>query len=110
MATKRDLWVRESPMPVAEGEVLELGIKWSGSATVTSPVTTVYKNGNDYSATVHLSGDTDRASGLIQVGKKITVAAGDFGQSYVVEFAATVDGQQEKRFWQLDVIRSGEEM
>lgn len=97
-------------MPVTEGEVLRLSIKWPAATSITNYSSKVYKNGTDYSSTVQLSGDSDSVNGQIQTAKKVTIKAGDFGQSYVVEFKADVDGQTEIRFWQLTIKRRGEEL
>jgi len=86
-----NVWIKESPVAMVEGEVLPFTVLFEGAESVSSPVSTVFKGGQDYSSEVQLSGDSDLASGNVVSIKKITAKPGDAGSHYIVNVQAVVD-------------------
>ena len=102
-----ELYVIEGPGAVREGEILNYAVVWSGAQTVSSGITSAYRNGSDVSATV-LSG-SDTITGQTQVLKVLTVPAGYGGSRIVLEVLAVVDGNTIKVGRTLKVLKAGEE-
>ena len=99
-----EIWVRESPLDVIEGETLSFDMTWEVGTTFSSPAAKVYKNGRDQSATMMPSG-TDVITGRVQTLKPITAFKAD--NVYVVVIQCIVDGNTEIRKLQLNCQSPG---
>ena len=102
-----ELYVIEGPGAAREGEILNYALVWSGATTVSSGVTSAYRNGTDVSATV-LSG-SDSVSGVTQTMKVVTVPVGYGGSRIVLEVLAVVDGNTLKVGRTIKILKVGEE-
>lgn len=102
-----DIWVVEKDQVMIEGEAIAFSVDFIGATTVTSPTSTVYKNGVDYSSTVQSGSDS--VSGSVVSIKTITAQNGDGGAVYIVVVGASVDGNIQKRKFLIRVVGAGHE-
>ena len=104
-----EIWLIESPVTMVEGEAVAYSVDWLGANKVESPSVTVYKNGQDVSSSVMISGDSHVVSGNVVTLKKITAASGDGGNRYVVVVECVVDSNTERRKLLVHVVKPGSE-
>jgi len=100
-----EVWTEPSVVTMVEGEVIPWAVQFYGADSLASPVSTVWKDGQDYSADVQLSGDSDSVVGDIMTLKKITAKEGDAGSAYIVRAEVEVDGAStERRKFKINVV------
>lgn len=103
------VWVIESPLVMVEGEVIAFSLDWLGANVVQQPGAAVFRNGQDVSSSVMVSGDEHVLSHTVLTLKKITALPGDGGSNYVVAIQCTVDGNIEKRKLLIRVVKASSE-
>lgn len=97
-----EIWTVQREVAMLEGEAIAFSVAFVGATNVSSPASTVYKNGADYSGTVQSGSDS--VSGQTVTLKMISAQAGDGGSVYVVVVQAVVDGNTEKRKFLIRVV------
>ena len=85
-----EMYVIEGARAAREGEILPYSATWTGFTTVSSGVTTAYRDGVDVSANV-LSG-SEVTSGNVHSLRLFTVPAGYGGSEVVLEARVDVSG------------------
>ncbi|MBT3239369.1 MAG: hypothetical protein HON98_02575 [Chloroflexi bacterium] len=98
------IWLIESPVQMVEGEVIAYSVDWLGASKVETPDVIVYKNGQDVTSTVMVSGDSHVVSGNVVTLKKITAQNNDGGNQYVVVVECGVDNNIERRKFLVQVV------
>ena len=106
---ENEIWLIESPVVMVEGEVIAYSVDWLGASKVESPSVTVYKNGQDVTSSVMVSGDSHTVSGNVLTMKKITAGGSDGGANYVVVVQCGVDNNTEIRKLLVQVVKASEE-
>ena len=101
-----EIWVIESPVTMVEGESIAYSVDWLGASKVENPAVTVYKNGQDVTSSVMVSGDAHVISGNVLTMKKITAGASDGGARYVVVVECGVDNNTERRKLLIQVAKA----
>ena len=102
-----DLWLLESPMEIIAGESVTFSVEWLGATTLASPTAYVYFNNTDVTSSIMASG-SHSVSGNIQTLKAITARTTEQGGSYVITIECTVDGNTERRKFELRVLSASE--
>lgn len=106
---ENEIWLIESPVVMVEGEVISYSVDWLGASKVENPSVMVYKNGQDVTSSVMVSGDSHTISGNVMTMKKITAGNNDGGLNYVVVVQCGVDNNIEKRKFLVQVVKACEE-
>ncbi len=99
-------WLIESPVTMVEGEAITFSVDWLGAAMVEAPQVTVYKNGQDITATAMASGDDFVVSNNVVTLKEITAGDNDGGASYVAAIRCTVDNNVEIRKLLIHIVKA----
>jgi hypothetical protein len=99
-----DIWTRESPLDVVEGETLNYDMTWEIGTTFDNPDAKVYRNGRDVTAAMMPSG-THYLVGRVQYLKSITGFKSD--NVYIVAIQCDVDANTEIRKLQLNCQSPG---
>ena len=102
----KDVWVRESPLDVVEGEVKYYEHEWEFGTTFANPSAKVYRNGRDVTATIMATG-SDSVTGRVQTLKPMSGFKSS--NTYVVAMTCTVDGETLIRKLQLNCQAPGEQ-
>lgn len=102
-------WLIESPVTMVEGEAITFSVDWLGAAKVEDPEVTIFKNGQDISSTVMVSGDEFVISNNVVTLKKITAGENDGGATYVVAICCTVDSNTEIRKLLIHIVKANSE-
>jgi hypothetical protein len=102
-------WLIESPVTMVEGEVIAFSVDWLGASKVEDPDAVVYKNGQDITETVMVSGDDYVISNNVVTLKKITAGSSDGGSTYVVAIGCTVDSNTEIRKLLIRIVKANSE-
>ena len=105
----KEIWLIESPVVMVEGEIISYSVDWLGSSKVENPSVKVYKNGQDVTNSVMVSGDSHTVSGNVLTMKKITAGNNDGGANYVVVVQCGVDNNTEIRKLLVHVVKASEE-
>ena len=105
----KEIWLIESPVVMVEGEVIAYSVDWLGASKVENPSVNVYKNGQDVTSSVMVSGDSHTISGNVLTIKKITAGNSDGGLNYVVVIQCGVDNNTEKRKLLVQIVKASEE-
>lgn len=92
-----DVWVRESPIDVVEGETKYYEMEWEFGTILTSPTAAIFRNGRDVTATM-MNGSCSM-NGRVQALPPIS----GFKASnvYIVAIKCVVDGETLVRKMQL---------
>ncbi len=98
------IWLIESPVQMVEGEAIAYSVDWLGASKVESPMVVVYKNGQDVTSAVMISGDSHVVSGNVVTLKKITAQNNDGGNQYVVVVECAVVNDIERRKLLVQVV------
>lgn len=85
-----EMYVIEGAKAAREGEILPFSVVWTGFTTVSSGLTTAYRDGIDVSATL-LTG-SEATSGNVQTLRLCTIPAGYGGSEVVLEARVDVTG------------------
>ena len=85
-----EMYVIEGSRAAREGEILPYSVTWAGFTSVSSALTTAYRDGVDVSAAV-LTG-SEVTSGNVQSLRLFTVPAGYGGSEVVLEARVDVSG------------------
>ncbi|MDH5508405.1 MAG: hypothetical protein OEZ02_14380 [Anaerolineae bacterium] len=93
----------ESPLEMVEGETISYSITWQGADSVSEPTAVIYKGGEDITATA-MPG-THTVSGNIQSLPALTCGTADGGLVYVVVVQALVDGNTERRKFNIKIVK-----
>lgn len=102
-----EIWLDPKTISMVEGEELQLAVEFEGASALADPVSTVFKDGVDYSAETQLAGDADSVSGNVFTLKMITAVEGDAGSRYRVNVQVEVDGTNtEKRLLDILVVKN----
>ena len=111
-ANRMQAFVIEGRQIAREGEVLRYSVVWTGFASISTPVTTLYRGGTDISAG-NLSG-SELSNGNVQTLRVLTVPAGSGGSTFVLEctLAGTDGGQGDSQTRKvgitLDILKPGD--
>ena len=102
----KDVWVRESPIDVVEGEVKYYEHEWEFGTTLATPTAKVYRNGRDVTSTIMSGADEHSITGRVQTLKAM------FGfkasNVYVVAIQCVIDGETLIRKLQLNCQAPGQ--
>lgn len=105
MAT--ELWIKENPISMIEGESIVFGVLYEGATSVSSSSVTIYKNGTDITSTAAPGSSSE--SGNVVTMPQITAGSSDGGDKYVLVISATVDGNTELRKCLINVLEASAE-
>lgn len=100
-------FIIEGEQPLREGEVRTFDIVWPNFTSVSSGVTTAYRDGTDVSAAV-LTG-SEATSGNVQTLRTATIPSGYGGTTIVLEAKIDVSGQTFKQGIVCPILRPGAE-
>lgn len=103
---RRDVTVNESPIHLTAGESRAYTVTFEQASTVASTSAKIYKGGTDSTAT-YMSGSTSVSGNVVTLP---TISSLIGGERYVVELAATVDGQSLIKVLMLIVRLAGSEL
>lgn len=103
------IWLIESPVQMVEGEVIAYSVDWLGASKVETPAVVIYKNGQDVTSLVMVSGGSHVVSGNVVTLKKITAQDNDGGNQYVVVVECGVDNNTERRKFLVQVVKASQE-
>ncbi len=109
MTQKNNIWLIESPVQIVSGEVIAYSVDWLGASKVENPAVTIYKNAQDITSSVLVSGDNHVVSGNVVTLKKLTAGANDGGSHYVLVVQCDVDNKTEKRKLLVQVVKESAE-
>lgn len=106
---EKEIWVMESPIAMTELEAYSFSVDYLGASEVSTPVVTAWKEEEEETSNVFISGDSHTISENVLLMKKFTVAADTGGSIYILEIKGTVDGNILIEKFMIKIVAPGAE-